>query len=68
MSVGRAYVIAMLVAGALAGLAGTQQVLGTDLPLTDGVAATVGFDSITVALLGRGRRSAPCSPDSCSAR
>jgi simple sugar transport system permease protein len=54
MSVGRAYVIAMLVAGALAGLAGTQQVLGTDLPLTDGVAATVGFDSITVALLGRG--------------
>jgi general nucleoside transport system permease protein len=54
MSVGRAYVIAMLVAGALAGLAGAQQVLGTDLPLTDGVAATVGFDSITVALLGRG--------------
>jgi general nucleoside transport system permease protein len=54
MSVGRAYVIAMLFAGALAGLAGTQQVLGTDLPLTDGVAATVGFDSITVALLGRG--------------
>lgn len=54
MSVGRAYVIAMVVAGALAGLAGTQQVLGTDLPLTDGVAASVGFDSITVALLGRG--------------
>jgi ABC-type uncharacterized transport system permease subunit len=54
MSVGRAYFIAMLVAGSLAGLAGTQQVLGTDLPLTDGVAATVGFDSITVALLGRG--------------
>ena len=54
MSVGRAYIIAMLVAGALAGLAGTQQVLGTDLPLTDGVAASVGFDAITVALLGRG--------------
>jgi simple sugar transport system permease protein len=54
MSVGRAYVVAMLFAGALAGLAGTQQVLGTDLPLTDGVAATIGFDSITVALLGRG--------------
>ncbi|HZX07922.1 ABC transporter permease [Kribbella sp.] len=54
MSVGKAYVIAMLVAGALAGLAGTQQVLGTDLPLTDGVAASVGFDAITVALLGRG--------------
>jgi simple sugar transport system permease protein len=54
MSVGRAYVIAMIIAGALAGLAGTQQVLGTDLPLTDGVAASVGFDAITVALLGRG--------------
>jgi len=54
MSVGRAYTLAMLIAGALAGLAGTQQVLGTDLPLTDGVAASVGFDSITVALLGRG--------------
>ncbi|ADB30451.1 inner-membrane translocator [Kribbella flavida DSM 17836] len=54
MSVGRAYIVAMLVAGALAGLAGTQQVLGTDLPLTDGVAATIGFDAITVALLGRG--------------
>ncbi|MFC0627332.1 ABC transporter permease [Kribbella deserti] len=54
MSVGRAYIIAMVVAGGLAGLAGTQQVLGTDLPLTDGVAASVGFDAITVALLGRG--------------
>jgi len=54
MSVGRAYIIAMVVAGALAGLAGTQQVLGTDLPLTDGVAASIGFDAITVALLGRG--------------
>jgi simple sugar transport system permease protein len=54
MSVGRAYVIAMVIAGALAGLAGSQQVLGTDLPLTDGVAATIGFDAITVALLGRG--------------
>jgi len=54
MSVGKAYVIAMVIAGALAGLAGSQQVLGTDLPLTDGVAASIGFDAITVALLGRG--------------
>jgi simple sugar transport system permease protein len=53
MSVGRAYVVAMLAAGALAGLAGAQQVLGTDFPLTDGIAGSVGFDSITVALLGR---------------
>ncbi len=53
MSVGRAYTVAMVAAGALAGLAGTQQVLGTASPLTDGIAGTVGFDSITVALLGR---------------
>jgi ABC-type uncharacterized transport system permease subunit len=54
MSVGRAYFLAMLIAGGLAGLAGTQQVLGTNLPLTDGIAASIGFDAITVALLGRG--------------
>jgi ABC-type uncharacterized transport system permease subunit len=54
MSVGRAYFLSMLIAGGLAGLAGTQQVLGTNLPLTDGIAATIGFDAITVALLGRG--------------
>ena len=38
ISVGRAYVLAMLIAGALAGLAGAQQVLGIDLPLTNGIA------------------------------
>ncbi|GAA5085543.1 ABC transporter permease [Nocardia iowensis] len=54
MDIGRAYVLAMLIAGGLAGLAGAQQVLGTDLPLTDGIAGTFGFDGITVALLGRG--------------
>lgn len=54
MSVGRATTIAMLVSGGLAGLAGLQLVLGQHLPLTDGVAGTVGFDAITVALLGRG--------------
>jgi general nucleoside transport system permease protein len=53
MSVGRAYTVAMVLAGGLAGLAGVQQVLGTDLPLTDGIAGSVGFDAITVALLGR---------------
>ncbi len=53
MSVGRSYTLAMLIAGGLAGLAGVQQVLGTDLPLTDGIAGSVGFDAITVALLGR---------------
>ena len=54
MSVGRTYVLAMLLAGALAGLAGVQQVLGGNLPLSPGIAASIGFDGITVALLGRG--------------
>lgn len=55
MSVGRVTVVAMVIAGALAGLAATGQVLGTERSLTAGVAATYGFDAITVALLGRSR-------------
>ncbi|MGH3357271.1 MAG: ABC transporter permease [Nocardioidaceae bacterium] len=53
MSVARAYILAMLIAGLLAGLAGSQQVLGHDDPLTDGIAGSLGFDAITVSLLGR---------------
>jgi general nucleoside transport system permease protein len=41
------------VSGALSGLAGTTQILGTEKFLTTGVAASYGFDAITVALLGR---------------
>lgn len=55
MSVGRVTVITMVIAGALAGLAGAGQVLGTERALTAGVAASFGFDAITVALLGRSR-------------
>lgn len=55
MSVGRITVITMVLAGALAGLAATAQVLGTERSLTAGVAASFGFDAITVALLGRSR-------------
>ena len=48
------YIIGMLIAGALVGLAGVNQVLGT---ITTGFAADIdagiGFDAITVALLGR---------------
>jgi general nucleoside transport system permease protein len=55
MSVGRVTVITMLIAGSLAGLAATGQVLGTERSLTAGVAASYGFDAITVALLGRSR-------------
>jgi len=45
----------MVIAGALAGLGGAAQVLGTEKVLTAGVAASFGFDAITVALLGRSR-------------
>lgn len=53
MSVGRAYVVVMLIAGALSGLAAVMQVLGTERYLTTGVSAGLGFDAITVSLLGR---------------
>lgn len=55
MSVGRITVITMVIAGALAGLAGATQILGTERSLTAGVAASFGFDAITVALLGRSK-------------
>ncbi len=55
MSVSRAYILVMMIAGALAGLAGSAQILGTERALTEGVAASFGFDAITVALLGRSR-------------
>ena len=53
MDVERSYVAVMLLAGALAGLASASQVLGTNQTLTGGVGAGIGFDAITVALLGR---------------
>lgn len=55
MSVPWTTVWVMAIAGALAGLAGSAQVLGTEHVLTAGVAASFGFDAITVALLGRSR-------------
>jgi len=57
MNVGRAYVIAMVFAGGLAGLAGCCQILGggTNYALTNAVDAGLGFDGITVALLGRAK-------------
>ena len=46
----------MLISGALAGLAGVNQVLGTvTTGFTSGIDAGIGFDAITVALLGRSR-------------
>lgn len=55
ISVGVMTITAMAIAGALAGLAGASQVLGTEGMLTASVAGSIGFDAITVALLGRSR-------------
>jgi ABC-type uncharacterized transport system permease subunit len=53
ISVPRTYITVMLISGGLAGLAGATQVLGTERSLTGGISGTIGFDAITVALLGR---------------
>ncbi|MDQ4490257.1 ABC transporter permease [Sinomonas sp. ASV486] len=53
INVGRSTVLVMAIAGALSGLAGIAQVSGTEKYLSAGVAASIGFDAITVALLGR---------------
>jgi simple sugar transport system permease protein len=55
MNVTRMYVLVMVTAGALAGLAGAAQLLGTQHALAVGIAGSIGFDAITVALLGRSR-------------
>jgi simple sugar transport system permease protein len=54
MKIERSYVTVMLISGALAGLVGVSQVLGTRHVVTQDVDAGLGFDAITVALLGRG--------------
>ncbi|QGQ20051.1 ABC transporter permease [Cellulomonas sp. JZ18] len=51
----RMYVLVMLVAGGLAGLGGAMQILGTDRTFQASSAGAIGFDAITVALLGRSR-------------
>jgi general nucleoside transport system permease protein len=54
INVSSMYVYAMLIGGALLGLAGVSQVLGTvTTGFTAGIDAGIGFDAITVALLGR---------------
>ncbi|WP_234986599.1 ABC transporter permease [Demequina sp. NBRC 110055] len=55
MSVAKGTILVMVIAGALAGLAGSAQVLGTEKNLTLDIAGSIGFDAITVALLGRSR-------------
>jgi len=56
ISVKNIYVYAMLISGALIGIAGATQVLGTlTTGFSSGIDAGIGFDAITVALLGRSR-------------
>lgn len=55
ISVERVTLLVMVTAGALSGLAGASLILGTEAKLTGGIAGTIGFDAITVALLGRSR-------------
>jgi simple sugar transport system permease protein len=53
MSVAKVYTLAMLFAGMLAGLAASMQVLGNQNSLSQTLPGSIGFDAITVALLGR---------------
>ncbi len=53
ISVTRVIFLTMVISGALAGLAGTAPILGTERFLTSGAAGSYGFDAITVALLGK---------------
>jgi simple sugar transport system permease protein len=56
MNVNRMFVYVMLYSGALVGLAGVFQVLGTvTTGFSAGIDAGIGFDAITVALLGRSK-------------
>jgi general nucleoside transport system permease protein len=55
MNVNNTFLVTMLIAGALCGLAGASQALGTNTQITNDIDAGIGFDAITVALLGRAR-------------
>jgi simple sugar transport system permease protein len=54
INVERSWVLVMLIAGGLAGLAGSTVIQGTDFTLNPQSYGTYGIDAITVALLGRG--------------
>jgi len=55
MKVERSWALVMLIAGGLAGLAGSAIVQGTDFAVNTSNYGSYGIDAITVALLGRGR-------------
>jgi simple sugar transport system permease protein len=52
MNAGRTIVLAMLVSGGLAGLAGAGEVLGTTHYLSPSISPGYGWDAISLALLG----------------
>ncbi|MDH7485646.1 MAG: ABC transporter permease [Anaerolineae bacterium] len=53
MNITRNFVLAMVLSGALAGLAAATQVLGVDHWVGQGFSAGYGFDAIALALLGK---------------
>lgn len=55
INVNLTFVFVLVTAGMLAGLGGASQVLGPTPTLRETTAGTIGFDAITVALLGRSR-------------
>ncbi len=54
VKVERQYTMAMTLAGMLVGLAGAFMVLGVDYRISPLYSGSIGFDGITVAILGRG--------------
>jgi ABC-type uncharacterized transport system permease subunit len=54
VNIERHFTLAMTLAGMLVGLAGAFMVLGVDYRLSPLYSGTIGFDAITVAILGRG--------------
>ena len=55
INVNLVFLFVLVAAGALAGLGGAAQILGTDKTLQATSAGSIGFDAITVALLGRSK-------------
>src|SRR5690625_3701586 len=55
INVNSVYVWVMGVAGVLAGLGGASVILGTNRTFVDSSAGSIGFDAITVALLGKSK-------------
>ena len=52
INVNRTYILAMALSAAFVGLAGANQALGVPIGVTPSAHADIGFDAITVALLG----------------